>query len=74
MIPTFFTEDNGSPSMMRVLCLLSLLEAMGLAWYSLVMGKAPDVTIISMFLGFAFGGKVAQKAFEDKTNSTPTGK
>ena len=69
----FFEEDNGSPSMMRVLCLLSLLNAMGLAWYALVMGKA-DITLISMFLGFAFAGKAAQKAFEDKTNSTPTGK
>jgi hypothetical protein len=71
MIPTFFTEDNGSPSMMRLMCLLALLCALGLSWYEAISGKN-DVTIIAMLLGAAFGGKLVQKLDEEKGCTPPS--
>jgi len=67
---SIFSEDNGSPSMMRWLSLLSLLNAMGLSWYSLISGKG-DIVLISSFLGIAFGGKWAQKFIEENKSDVP---
>ena len=63
--PGFLNEDSGSPSMIRVMSLLALLNAIGLSWYSIICGKT-DITLISAFLGVAFTGKVVQKVFESK--------
>ena len=71
MIPNLFTEDNGAPSMMRLMSLISLLNALGLSWYEAISGKN-DITIIAMLLGVAFGGKVAQKFAEEKGCTPPS--
>jgi len=69
-IPRIFSENIGTPSMMRWLCLLALLNAIGLSWYQMIM-KIFDVTIIIVFLGAAFGGKLGQKIFEEKKSDMP---
>jgi hypothetical protein len=56
-------SESGEISMMRLMALLSLFFSFGLAIYGLYFNK--DVLSISgMFLGAAFGGKLAQKGLE----------
>ena len=54
----FFQEDNGNYSSMRLMSVMALLAAIGLAFYG-----SNDV-IIGLFLTYAFAPKVIQKAFE----------
>jgi hypothetical protein len=57
--------ETGDISMMRVLCFLSFLTAAILAF----MGKDTSVLV---FVGAAFGGKVAQKHIEVNGAKTDT--
>jgi len=71
-----FTTGDGQNSMMRVMCILALINAIAMGWYVLITG-VHDTYMVEVFLGVAFAGKVSQKMFErpynnDKATTTTT--
>jgi hypothetical protein len=68
----FLQENNGSSSATRLMCLMSLVNAMGLSWAYMYSGKnAPENMLIVIFL-FAIGAfapKLIQKFAEQKLGS-----
>lgn len=59
-------SENTSVSCMRVLSVISLLAAVGIAYISLYKGCTLDnaTGTLTIFVGAAFGGKIWQKAYE----------
>lgn len=64
-IMSLFKSGDGQQSMMRVMCIAALINAIAMGWYVLMTGKQDEWLVIT-FLGVAFTGKVAQKVFENK--------
>lgn len=68
-------SEGTEVSCMRIMSLISLFVSAVLAFYTIFKGGsdiASSTPIISVFVGAAFGGKLAQKHFEtsqDKTNA-----
>ena len=64
-------SDNGSVSMMRVLSLICVLTAAGIAIHAITVGADLNATSIlcSTFLGAGFAGKVIQKSMEAKSGN-----
>lgn len=75
----FFQEDNGSKSLMRLMCFLSLLAAIIFGFLTITLsanGKGDSGTGIYITFGFligAFAPKVLQKYAEQKISSTSLG-
>lgn len=63
MFKEFFQEDSKS-SLVRLMSFISLCAGVIIALASLVTDI--DVWLVSILLGFAFGGKVSQKVVEVK--------
>ena len=61
-------SDSGSVSMVRVLSLICILTASGVAIHAVSVGSNLDSASVlcGVFLGAGIGGKVAQKAVEVK--------
>lgn len=66
----FLQNDFGDNSSMRLMSLLALIAAIAFGWYSVTHETSSGTEITLAFLGFAFAGKVAQKAVE-KNNQNP---
>jgi hypothetical protein len=64
MKPGFFTENNGNPSIMRVMCFFSLLASITFAGASIAKNNQPARDLAYYFCTMAMSGKVAQKAVE----------
>ena len=62
----FFQEDNGNFSLMRLMCFISLIAAIGFGGWSIWISSATGQALSGMFLGAAFAGKFAQKSVEQK--------
>lgn len=61
-------SENSKISTMRVMALLCVLAAIGLAAYGIHEDKSMDglSMLVGVFLGAAFSGKVMQKSRESK--------
>ena len=70
---SFFQEDNGNQSSMRLMCCTSLLASIGFGLLVLLGKAGPDgVTIVIAFLLGAFAPKAVQKFAEAKTEVPPS--
>lgn len=70
----FFKESNGDLSFMRLLSFLVAVAAVVLGFMAVHYDSQIAASLAVTFLGYAFGGKVIQKALEERTFSknTPT--
>lgn len=67
---TFFQEDNGNPSSMRLMCFISLIASI-LFGVLTIYTKNPDGIIVTFgFLLGAFAPKAVQKFAEQKVESS----
>lgn len=64
-------SDEGNVSMTRFLSLLCVMAALLISFFTLYKDLSADtaVGLVSVFLGAAFGGKIAQKFAEVKSES-----
>lgn len=63
---TFFTEDNGSLSATRLMCLIALFASIMFGAVGIWTDSDIAETLSGTFLAVAFSAKVAQKPFEKK--------
>jgi len=63
---SFLTEDNGNKSSVRLMCFITLAAAVIFGICGAVTGGETAQELACTFLVVAFGGKVAQKPFEEK--------
>jgi hypothetical protein len=64
MKPGFFTESNGNPSIMRVMCFISLFASIGFGGVGVIRNNQAARDLAYYFCTMAMTGKVAQKAVE----------
>jgi hypothetical protein len=66
------STNEGAPSSMRMMSVLSLLIGAALAFYGLHKGVDPGnlAWLVAVFVTSGFGGKVLQKRYEKKTTSS----
>jgi len=65
---TFFEEDNGSQSSMRLMCFISLVTAIIISFTSMFVKLPNDINyMITLFVVSAFAPKAVQKFAETKT-------
>ncbi len=62
----FFAESDHTPSMMRLMSFLCVIIVLVVVIGNTFFARPLDSSIILMLLSFAFGGKVLQKAQEQK--------
>jgi len=62
----FFTEPTGTYSLMRLMSFITLLASIGLASVAVYLNSDMASTLAMLYLGTAFGGKLAQKPMEAK--------
>jgi hypothetical protein len=64
------TENGEDVSCMRVMSLTALLIAASVTYLGLYLNRDMGslTPVIALFLGAAFGGKIAQKHLENKSN------
>lgn len=67
-IQRLLADTAGEPSSGRVMCFLSLFCGIGVAIAGLKMGKdlMGLAAVVAVFVGGAFGGKIAQSSIENK--------
>lgn len=65
---SFFQDDNGNQSSMRLMCFVSLLAAIGCAVITLYNGSPDGVMLTFGFLVSAFAPKAVQKFAEKSGN------
>lgn len=68
----FFKESNGDLSFMRLLSFMVAVAAMVLGFMAVYYDSKISESLAVTFLGYAFGGKVIQKALEERTFSKNT--
>ena len=62
----FLHDDEGNPSSMRLMSIISLLSAIGLAVLPVITDAASQDTVVLYFLTAAFAPKAIQKFAEQK--------
>lgn len=65
LMKQFMSDDMGNASSLRLYCLISLLTAISLTWYGVLVNK--DVySFVLLYLVATFAPKVVQKFAEQK--------